>query len=78
MIKHIKSLFIPVFFCILGMSLWPQDIESTEVDELIKYLDVPVRVRTVQKGSFQGILKEVTEKNGWKFSEVTDSFFLWI
>ena len=61
--RRIRKIIISTIFIFFSVILlWAEDLESTDISDLINFADQPVKITTVQRGDFQGILKDVNEK----------------
>jgi len=59
--KRRKIISISLFLFFIAVLARSEERESSDVADLVNHKNVPVRIKTVQRGNFQGILREVND-----------------
>jgi hypothetical protein len=74
--NQLKIICLTLLLCLSAVTIYAEEIHSSDIADLINYLDTPVRIETGQGGNFQGILRAV--KDDWVEVVDRDGLILFI
>ena len=60
--RYISGLILLLMLLVIEIPLPAVETESSDLDALADYIYSPIRIKTVQRGNFQGILRDVDEQ----------------